>query len=429
MQDRRGFIRTVGGTAAATLAAPFFNPLLASDVKTSLRGKEYLNPEDFARDEDFWATVSQAFISSPNLLNLNNGGVSPQPVAVQDAIDRYNRMSNEAPAYYMWRTLGNLRDSVRSKLANLAGTKPSEIAIVRNSTEALEALILGLDLNSGDEFLTTDQDYPNMMNALHQRERREGIVIKKIKVPVPTTSLDEITRRYEEAITPRTKAILMCHVINLTGHIQPVRAVADIARRRGIPLICDGAHSFAALDFKIPDLGADYYGTSLHKWLCAPFGSGMLYVKEDKIGNVWSLFGSPEEDKDKIAKFEHIGTRSFPIELGIGHAIDFHNQIGSVRKEARLRYLKDYWAQQVKVMPGVFFNTSLKREHSCGIANFGIEGMEATDLAGKLLRDYDIFTVAIDHEDVKGIRVSPHIYTTLKDLDRFVEAVDEIARA
>jgi selenocysteine lyase/cysteine desulfurase len=192
-------------------------------------------------------------------------------------------------------------------------------------------------------------------------------------------------------------------------------------------LICDGAHSFGCLDFKIPDLGVDYYGTSLHKWLCAPFGSGMLYVKEDKVGTIWSLFGSPVEDKDKITKFEHIGTRSFPIEIGIGHAIDFHNMIGSARKEARLRYLKDYWANQVKVMPKVFFNTSLKPEHSCGIANVGIEGLKAEDFANKLLKDYKIFTVAIDHEDVKGIRVSPHIYTTLKDLDRFVEAVGEIA--
>jgi selenocysteine lyase/cysteine desulfurase len=326
----------------------------------------------------------------------------------------------------MWRTLGDLRESVRSKLADLAGTSPEELAIVRNSTEALEALILGLDMKAGDEFLTTDQDYPNMMHALHQRERREGVVIKKIKVPVPTTTLDEIAHRYEEAITPRTKAILICHMINLTGHIQPVKAVADIAHSRGIPVICDGAHSFGCLDFRIPDLGADYYGTSLHKWLCAPFGSGLLYIRKEKIDSVWSLFGSPVEDKDKITKFEHIGTRSFPIELGIGHAIDFHNQIGSARKEARLRYLKDYWANQVKVMPRVFFNTSLKREHSCGIANFGIEGMTAEELATKLLRDHKIFTVAIDHEDVKGIRVSPHIYTTLKDLDRFVEAVHGI---
>lgn len=381
-----------------------------------------------ATDEDFWATVTQSFTSSPNLLNLNNGGVSPQPLVVQDAINRYNRISNEGPAYYMWRTLGDLRDSVRAKLADLAGTKPTEIAILRNATEALEAIQFGIDLNPGDEVLTTDQDYPSMLNTLYQRERRDGIKVKKIKVPIPTTSFDEIVRRYEEAITPHTKVILMCHMINLTGQIQPIKPVADIARRKGITFICDGAHTFGNLDFKIPDLGVDYYGTSLHKWLCAPFGSGMLYVNEDKIGDVWSLFGSPEEDNHKITKFEHIGTRSFPIELGIGHAIDFHNMIGSARKEARFRYLKDYWANQVKTMPRVYFNTSLQKEHSCSIANFGIEGMKAEDLASKLLKQYHIFTVAIDHEDVKGIRVSPHIYTTLKNLDRFVEAVAEIVK-
>lgn len=427
-QPRRAFLKMLSSLGGATLGASYLNALKAEEWHQQLADFSHLSPEKAATDEDFWFLIQQAYTSSPNLVNLNNGGVSPQPRVVQEAIATYNRVSNEAPAYYMWRTLGRLREAVRRQLAELAGCSSREIAIVRNATEALETVLFGLNLQAGDEILTTDQDYPSMLNTLAQREQRDGIKLTKIKLPVPCEDGDEIVRRFEEAITPQTRVILACHMINLTGQILPIRAICDMAHRHGLEVVVDGAHSFAQLDFNIPDLGCDYFGTSLHKWLSAPFGSGLLYVKEEKIPDVWPLFGFVHGEENQIIKFEHLGTRSFPIELGIGTAIDFHHGIGSARKEARLRYLKNYWGQQVRHMPGVHFNSSFEDEYGCLIANVAVEGIPPGELAKQLLNEYQLFAIAINHEDVKGVRVSPNVYTTLKDLDRLVEAFDDITR-
>lgn len=425
---RRTFLKKFAAISSTALGTGYISSLKAQTLLSQLAEFKHFSPKEAATDEDFWFLIQQAYTSSPNLVNLNNGGVCPQPLIVQDAIDRYNRTSNEAPAYYMWRSLGKLREAVRRELANLGGCSPTEIAIQRNATEALEAILFGIDLKKGDEILTTDQDYPSMLNCLAQRARREDIKLTKIKIPVPAEDEDEIVRRFEAAITPRTKVLLICHMINLTGQILPVRKVADMAHKYGIEVVVDGAHSFGQLDFNIPDLGCDYFGTSLHKWLSAPFGSGMLYVKEEKIPDLWPMFGHPEGQENKIIKFEHIGTRSFPIELGIGTAIDFHYGIGSTRKEARLRYLKNYWAQRVKDMPGVVFNSSLKDDYGCVIANVRVEGLTPNELSAKLLYDYQIFTTTINHEDVKGARISPNVYTTIQDLDRLIDAFGQITK-
>jgi len=421
---RRSFLKSLAALGGAFATVPTLSG--AGRFFDQLRAYEPASPEELATDEDFWFYIQQAYSSSPNLVNLNNGGVCPQPRVVQEVIHTYNRVANEAPAYYMWRTLGRLREAVRSQLAELAGCSPAEIAIQRNATEALETVLFGLDLQPGQEVLTTDQDYPSMLNTLAQREKREGIKLTKIKIPVPCEDDEEIVRRFEAAITPQTRVILLCHVINLTGQIMPVRKVCDMAHRHGIEVVVDGAHSFGQLDFRIPDLHCDYFGTSLHKWLSAPFGSGMLYVKEEKIPKLWPLYGYVEGEEEKIIKFEHLGTRSFPIELGIGTAIDFHHGIGSARKQARLRYLKNYWAQQVKDMPGVSFHTSLKDAYSCLIATVAVAGISAMDLSRRLLNEYQLFTIALTHEDFEGIRVTPNVYTSLKDLDRLVAAFDEI---
>ena len=426
INNRRQFLRVAGGIGASAFVTPLFNPAFAKQVEEASLRVNHLSPLETAGDEDFWYTIQQAYTVSSSIINLNNGGVSPQPRVVQDALDRFNRISNEGPAYYMWHVLGKGRETVRTKLAQFGGCSSDEVAICRNSTEALETVIFGLDLKKGDEVLTTNQDYPNMLSALKQREKRDGIKVNYISIPVPAKSLDDIIPLWEKAMTPKTKAILICHIINLTGQILPVKKIAEIAHAKGIEVIVDGAHAFGHFEFNISDLGVDYYGTSLHKWMSAPFGSGMLYIRKEKIEKLWPLFGAPADfDTKDIRKFEHLGTRSFPTELAIGQAIDFHNGIGAKRKEERLRFLKNYWAAKVLEIPGVKMNTSLDPSQSCAIGNMTIEGKDPADLHNHLMNKWQIYTVTIKHEEFSGIRVTPHVYTTLNDLDLFVKGVQD----
>ena len=421
--QRRSFLQTIGGITAATMASPFLTPLFTNKLQAAVADIKHLPDDVVAQDETFWFRVRQAYAPSSNVINLNNGGVSPQPVAVQDSMKEYNDFSNEAPAHYMWHVLGKGREMVRRKLGKLSGCSEEELALCRNATEALNSIIFGLDLKAGDEVLTSHQDYPNMQSALIQRSKRDGVKINRVSLPVPCHDPSEITAIYRKAITPKTKVMLICHMINLTGQILPVRDICDMAHEKGIEVIVDGAHSYAHVDFNIPDLHCDYFGTSLHKWLSAPFGTGMMYVKKDKIEKLWPMFGAPEtQDLTNIRKFEHQGTRSFPAELGIGSAIDFHNGVGSKRKEERLRFLKQYWVDKLQSLPGFKLNTSPDHEQSCGIANFSMEGQDHKKLFDYLVKSY-IFTTRIKHDEVDGMRISPHIYTLTDDLDYFVAAV------
>ncbi len=317
MRTRRDFLRNVG--AAAVL--PAFNPFKAEDVALAARRIAHLSPQQAAADEDYWASVQQAYTVSSNIINLNNGGVSPQPLVVQDALDRYTRMANEAPTYYMWRIMDQGREPLRYKLADLAGCSPDELAVNRNSTEALATIIFGLTLRKGDEVVLTKQDYPNMIQAWKQREMRDEIKLKWVNLDLPIENDEAIVQKFVEQFTPRTKVVYITHMINWTGQILPVRKIADAARARGCEVIVDAAHTFAHLDFKIPDLGADYLGTSLHKWLSAPFGSGLLYVKKDKIKSLYPLFPNVDPKTDDIRKFEVLGTRSFAVEQAIGQSM------------------------------------------------------------------------------------------------------------
>jgi selenocysteine lyase/cysteine desulfurase len=426
--SRRHFFKQVGGVAGAIAAGTLFNPRFAKKVEAAAAKIAHLTPSEAASDEDFWFTVQQAFTTTRGIINLNNGGVSPSTKIVQDALQRYSEFSNEAPAYTMWSILGPRREMIRTKLAELAGCSAEEIAIVRNTTEALGNVIFGLDLKPGDEVLTTNQDYPNMMRAWQQREKREGIIVKAVSIPTPPKNLSHITEALEKGITNKTKIIMVSHIIFLTGQITPVREICDMAHRRGIEVIVDAAHSFAHLDYNIPDLGCDYFGTSLHKWLCAPFGTGLLWVKKEKIEKLWPLLSPENPRSDDIRKFEALGTRSFPIELAIGEAINFHNGIGSKRKEERLRYLKNYWAEKVSTFPKVKMLTSLHPEQSCGLGNFSIEGIEPGKICDYLFNKHKIYTTPIGHEEFKGVRVTPHVYTRLEEIDFFIDVVKEISR-
>ena len=426
--NRRNFLQKFSGVAGTLTLSSLLSPAFATKFQAALDRVVDYSPEELAGDEQFWYQVKMAYTVSANILNLNNGGVCPQPKVVQNAVERYNQLSNEAPSYYMWRILDKGREPLRAKLAELAGCSAEEIAIDRNASEALETVIFGLRLKAGDEVVLTKQDYPNMINSWKQREKRDGIVLKWINFEFPIEDKDLIVRKFEEAFTEKTKVVHVTHLINWCGQIQPAKEIAQAAHKRGIEVVLDAAHTFAHLDYNIPDLECDYFGTSLHKWLCAPFGSGMLYVKKDKIKNLYPLFGSPDPEQDDIRKFEHLGTRSFAIEQAIGQAVDFHNMIGSARKEKRLHYLKNYWVNKVAHIPEVKIHTSMKPEFSGAICLFSIEGLTSQQIGNRLFNRYKIHTVPITWENIDGVRVTPNVYTVTKDLDRLVVAIEELVK-
>jgi len=427
MSHRRKFLQQLALSAGAFSAGSLFNQLFAENFRDAEKKLTGLSPSEVTQDEDYWAVIQQAYTVNSNLINLNNGGVSPAPRVVQEAVERYNKMSNEGPSYFMWRILDQGREPLRQKLATLGGCDPEEVAINRNSTEALNTVIYGLDLKPGDEVIGTKQDYPNMINAWKQRAMRDGIVYKQISFDFPIENDEAIVDAYSAAITSKTKVIHVTHMINWVGQLMPVQKIAAVAHAKGIEVICDSAHSFGLIDFKIPDLDCDYFGTSLHKFLSAPIGSGMLWIKKDKIEKIWPLVCNDKPHGSDIRKFETLGTRSFPIEQGIGEALNFHNAIGAKRKEDRIRYLKNYWAEKVKDVPGIKLSTSLKPEYSCAICGVSVDGVKPADLESALFNKYKIHTVGIVWENISCVRVTPHVYTTLPDLDTLVRGLTEVA--
>ncbi len=425
--SRRTFVKQAAALAGAFSANSLFREVHATDLTRLDRIADHRTALEVANDEDYWSIIRQGYAVSQNIIILNNGGVSPSPLVVQQALTRYNELANQGPSYFMWRILDQGREPLREKLALLAGCSPEEIAINRNATEALNTVIFGLELNRGDEVIGTRQDYPNMIQAWQQRALREGIVYKQLNFSFPIENDDAIVAEFERAITPKTKIIHITHVINWVGQIMPVAKISRMAHRRGIEVIVDGAHSFGLLDFAIPDLECDYFGTSLHKFLSAPVGSGMMWIKKEHISKIWPLTCNSQPKGPDIRKFETLGTRSFPIEQAIGEAINFHMAIGPKRKEERIRYLKNYWAEKARQIPGVRIHTSLKSAYSCAICGVSIDGMTPQELDAALFGSYKIHTTAISLENINAVRVTPHVYTSLPDLDKLVKALTEIA--
>ncbi|MBT8401371.1 MAG: aminotransferase class V-fold PLP-dependent enzyme [Rhodothermia bacterium] len=425
--NRRHFLGAIGKPAAAVLASAALRPAGLLRITDLTRGITD-SPIQLASDEDFWHEIQQAFTVDRTLVNLNNGGVSPAPAVAQEAMKRHLDYSNEAPVYTMWRILEPQRETVRSRLARTFGCDAEEVALTRNASEGLQIAQFGFDLKPGDEVLTTNQDYPRMINTFKQRERREGIVLKQFSIPTPSEDPSEIVRLFEANITPRTRLILMCHIINITGQILPVKEVVQMGRRRGIPVIVDGAHSFAHFTFDHATLDCDYYATSLHKWLFAPIGTGMLYVRRDKIKDLWPLQAAADTQDSDIRKYEEIGTHPAANYLAIAEALTFHQGIGSERKEERLRYLTHYWAKRLLQHDRVRLHTSLKPEFSCAIANVQIDGVDPGELTNHLWKNHRIIVTPIKHDEFEGIRVTPSVYTTIEEMDRFVEAMEEVVR-
>ena len=427
--NRRRFFQEAGTLSATAFFASLAEPAWSRNLEKVLREFEGISPTDIATEEDFWYYIQQSFTGSPGLINLNNGGVSPAPIPVQEAVKRYYDYSNEAPSYYMWRILDQGREPLRKNLAKLAGCEAEEIAINRNSSEGLETVIFGLQLKAGDEVVAAKQDYPNMVNAYNQRQKRDGIKMVWVNLELPSEDENYLADQYIKAFTPKTKLVHITHIINWNGQILPVRKIADEAHKRGIEVVVDGAHSFAHFSFRIPDLGCDYFASSLHKWLYAPIGSGMMYVKKEKIKNIYPLFATSDDPlKNDIRKFENLGTRPFFIEQAIGKALEFHEMIGSERKEKRLWYLKNYWMEKVKDVPKVKINTSLNPKWGCAIGNVGIEGKKPADLETFLFDKYKIHTVSIEWENIYGVRITPNVYTTTGNLDLLVEGITSFAK-
>jgi selenocysteine lyase/cysteine desulfurase len=425
MTTRRHFMRSV---FAATAAIPALKNDGVTRILRTVRAADTGDPTAVAEDEEFWREIRRAFDIDHGLINLNNGGVAPSPRVVQEALLRYLTVSNQAPAITMWAWIEPEIESVRRRLAGSFGCDPEEMAITRNASEALEIVQLGLPLQRGDEVLTTTQDYPRMITTWKQRERRDGIVLKQIPFPVPPPSLDDLASRIEQAITPRTKIIHFCHITNLTGQIFPVRKICQLGRARGIEVIVDGAHAYAHFPFTRDELDCDYYGTSLHKWLTAPIGTGFLYVRKEKIEKLWPLMAAPPDLNGNIRKFEEIGTHPAANHNAIAEALDFYDAIGPERKAARLRFLRDRWARRLEKLPGVKLLTSYDPTQSCGLASFTPGALDVGKVTAYLYDKQRIIVTPIVHPEFNCLRITPNVYTTAAEIDRFADVMEDLLR-
>ena len=424
MISRRTFLRA--GTSGSVAMTAFTNESLSRVAAAAARAAE-TPAADVAKDETFWREIQQAFTLDRTIINLNNGGCCPSPRVVHEALKRYLDVSNQAPVYHMWQILEPNIEGVRRRLASSFGCDPEELAITRNASEALQIAQLGIDLAPGDEVVTTNQDYGRMLDTWDQRARRDRITVRKIAFPVPPPSMDDLADRLISAIGPRTRVLHFCHITNLTGQIFPVKQICDAARAKGVKTIVDGAHAFAHFPFTLADLGCDYYGTSLHKWLLAPIGTGFLYVRREHIEPLWSLTPAPAGRAKDIRKFEEIGTHPAANHNAIAEALTFHEGIGIERKAARLRYLRNRWAERLKGTGRFRIHTSLDPAQSCAIGTVQVLGVETGKAVQQLWEKWRIIATPINHAEYTGLRITPNVYTTIEEIDTFAAALERIS--
>jgi selenocysteine lyase/cysteine desulfurase len=419
--DKRTFLKTAGLVGLGGMLSLDGLAQMVNSVSSVPSNK-------LAGDEDFWASIRKGYRLKPDYINLENGYYCFLPEQVLEKFIEHVREVNYQGSYYMRTVRHENNRSIATKLAAIADCSPDELVITRNTTESLDMIIGGLDWRPGDEAVLAEQDYGAMINMFEQVSKRYGVVNRVVSVPNHPQSDEEIVNLYASAITDKTKLLMVCHMINITGQILPVRKLCDMAHERGVQVMVDGAHSFAHFEFSIRDLDCDYFGSSLHKWLSAPLGSGILYVKKENIGRVWPLIASGEKKQDDILRLNHIGTHPVHTDLAIADAIDFYNIIGAERKEARLRFLQNYWTSNVRDLSHVFVNTPADPARSCGIANAGIRGMNPKEMAEILHKKYNIYTVGINGAGVHGCRITPNVYTTTSELDLLVEALADLQK-
>ncbi len=393
-----------------------------------VRSVEHKSSLELASDDQFWLEIRKAYKLKPEYINLENGYYCIQPEEILEAYIKHVKDVNLQGAYYMRTVQYDNKKAVTQKLADLAGCTPDELIITRNTTESLDMIIGGLNWQAGDEAVMAEHDYGAMLDMFNQVGKRYGVVNKIVSVPLNPRTDEEIVSVYEKALTEKTKLLMICHMINITGQILPVKKICDMAHKKGVQVMVDGAHAFAHIDFKIPDLNCDYYGASLHKWLSVPLGAGLLYVRKDNISKVWPLLAESERPEEDISRLNHTGTIPVHTDLAIVNAMEFYNKIGAKRKEDRLRYLQNYWVKPARAIPNVILNTPSDTTRSCGIANVGIKGMKPSVMAERLLKEHKIYTVAIDSKGVQGCRITPNVYTTTAELDELIKALKILSK-
>ena len=414
--SRRDFIHK-------SIAAGSLFPLFSMSNKTNT-----IDLKDLNKDENYWKKVADMYHQNVNFINLESGYFSPSPESVKEYWVNFVNEINESPSYYMRTRQTEMREKVRKKLADYAGIQTDELILTRNTTESMNIIIQGIKLDKGDEILRTNLEYPNIIQALDMRERRFGTKIRIVDVPIHPKSQQEIVDKVIGAINNKTKVILISHMVFLNGQVFPVKEVCNKAREMGIETIVDGAHSFSHVDMDVSEIGCDYYGSSLHKWLGAPLGNGLLYVKKGNAKRLWPLYGDTAYDDDNIMKLEHLGTRPCSDQNGIIPAVDFNLEIGKKDKSERLKFLQMRWASELKDNKNIILNTPLGQGQSYGIANVGVKNLHPSELADRLFDDHNIFTVPInDDRGIRGVRVSPNLYSTIEDIDKFIEAMLKIA--
>jgi len=418
--SKRRFLQSVTGVSAA---------LSLSAVERLFARVAAIAPDALAQDEAFWESIRRQFTHTPDFIQLENGYYSLAADPVLEGFIGHVREVNALSSYYMRTRQDDDKLAVRTDLARLLGCSAAELIITRNTTESLDTVIAGFDWKPGDEAVMAEHDYGSMLDMFKLQARRHGMLNRIVSVPLHPRSDDEIVATYEKALTPKSRLLMVCHMINITGQILPVRRIVDMAHRHGVPVMVDGAHTFGQLDFRIGDLDCDYFGSSLHKWLGAPLGAGILYVRRDRIKPLWPIYGDASWPDDDIRKLNHTGTHPVATDLAIADAIRFHEAIGIQRKSARLAFLQRYWTGKLRGARRVVLNTPEQPPRSCAIANVGVQGMPPAELAKTLLDKYRIFTVAIDNGGVRGVRVTPQVFTSLRELDALVAAVGEIARS
>ncbi|MBK7649661.1 MAG: aminotransferase class V-fold PLP-dependent enzyme [Flammeovirgaceae bacterium] len=414
--DKRSFLKNLG--MLSLTGVPLWQSLDLLAKQTS-----HIPVEEIAKDEDFWEAIRSGYKLKPDYINLENGYYCFLPQEILESYLNHVREVNYQGSYYMRTVQWDNKKKMAAKLAEIAGCTSEELIITRNTTESLDMIIGGQQWKAGDEAVMAEQDYGAMLDMFKQVEKRYGVVNKIISIPNHPTSDEEIVNLYANAITDKTRLLMVCHMINITGQILPIRKICDMAHSKGVEVLVDGAHAFAHLNFSIPDLDCDYYGASLHKWLSVPLGAGMLYVKKGKASKIWPLLGEEGRKEDDIYRLNHTGTHPVHTDLAIADSIDFYLKIGRDRKESRLRYLQNYWTSRVRNVPHIEVNTPEDPKRYCGIGNVGVKGMRPQLLAETLLKKYKIYTVAIDGAGVHGCRITPNLYTTTKELDTFVEAL------
>ena len=407
----------------ATLGSSIYG----SSVSSLVQKYKKIPSDKLARNSDFWSTIRKDYKLKPDYINLESGYYNIIPTPTLEKMIEHARMVNYEGSYYMRTVQWDNKKAMADKLGQLLGSSAKNLILTRNTTESLDLVIMGFPWQNGDEAVFAIQDYGAMRVMFEQVAERYGVKNNIISVPNHPTSDEEIVEIYANAITSKTKLLMVCHMVNITGHILPIKKICQMAHSKGVQVMVDGAHCVGHFEFDIEDLECDYYGSSLHKWLAVPLGVGMLYVKNDRIDSLWPIFAEHKREPGDISRLNHTGTLPVHHDLAVGDAIDYYNMLGGSRKEARLRYLQEYWTSKVREVPNIIVNTPKESHRACGIANVGISTMKPSELAKRLMDEYKIFTVAIDHENVQGCRITPNVFTMTEELDVFVAALKEMA--